>query len=434
MIVTQNTEVQAYIDDVCSQIRFREAHREIRLELATHIQEIVQEYMSEGYSEQEAVNRAITQMGGADIVGKQLNRVHKPKPEWSILTLSLLFVSLGLLAMFLIEKQGLFTSGSIPIFTKSLIFTIIGAGMVIGLYLFDYRKLEPYSKHIYLGAALLLLIVVITGQTVNGKQYLRIGPIYFDLVGISPFLFSIALAGIINKWNWNEHKRLLKGLLLCVVPLALILASGSLSAGVIYSITCITLIIVSRAGHRVFLSLIGLVSGMLMLSIISAPYKLQRLIIFINPEKDPSGSGWLNIQLSKLINSSGFYGQGLTLKPKTMPDLHTDFIFSYITFTFGWIAGVVLAAMIVMFILRITRIVTVVKNNYAKLLISGFVTIFAVQFIWNIFMNLGFAPISGVGLPFISFGGSQLIFNAAALGLVSSIYRRRNISKTLISS
>lgn len=399
MVTTQNTRIQEYINDVCSQIKLREVHQEIKLELKTHLQEIVDEYLSNGFSENEAVSKAIAQMGSADIVGKQLNKVHKPKPEWSILTLSLLFVSIGLLAMYFIEKEGLFTAVPIPIFTKSLVFTIIGAVIATGLYLSDYRKMEPYSKHIYLGTALLLAIAIITGQRINGKLYLSMGLIYFDIAEIIPLLFSLALAGTLNKWVWNEPKKLLQGLFLCVVPLALILASCSLSTGVIYSITCITLMIVSGARYRYSFLLTGLLSGIISLPFISTPYGLK----------------------------------GLTVKPQFMPNLHTDFIFSYITHTFGWIAGGVLAALIVIFIIRIMRIATTVKNNYAKLLISGFVAILAVQFLWNILMNLGFAPLSGVSLPFISYGGSQLIFNAAALGVISSIYRRRNISKTLIN-
>lgn len=435
MVVNQNTEILAYINDVCSQIKFREIHQEIKLELKNHLQEIVEEYISQGLSENEAVNKAIAQMGSADIVGKQLNKVHKPKPEWSILTLSLIFVSLGLLAMYFMEKQGLFTSTHIPLFTRSLVYTIIGAVIVTGLYLFDYRKLEPYSKYMYIGTVLILVMLILTGQRINGKLYFSMGPIYIDIVEISPLLFSIALAGLLNKWNWNEPKKLLQGMLLCLVPLVLILASHSFSAGVIYSITCITLMIVSGARHRNLLLLIGSVLCVIIAPIISTPYKLQRFIAFFNHYKESlDGSGWINIQLSKLINSSGFYGQGFTLNTKFMPDIHTDFIFTYITFTFGWVAGGVLSALVVMFIIRMSCMATVVKNDYAKLLISGFVTIFAVQFLWNILMNLGLAPVVGVGLPFVSFGGSQLIFNAAALGIILSIYRRRNISKTLINS
>lgn len=144
----------------------------------------------------------------------------------------------------------------------------------------------------------------------------------------------------------------------------------------------------------------GFLSIIIMLPFISASHRYKQLISFINPENDTLGSS--------------FY-------------VHTDFIFSYITLTFGLVAGGILAALAVMFILRISRMATAVKNNYARLLISGFAAIFAVQFLWNILMNLGFAPICGVGLPFISYGGSQLIFNAAAIGIISSIYRRRNI-------
>jgi cell division protein FtsW (lipid II flippase) len=112
-----------------------------------------------------------------------------------------------------------------------------------------------------------------------------------------------------------------------------------------------------------------------------------------------------------------------------IPSAHTDFIFAYITYTFGWFTAIILAVLIMVFLIRMTRIAIIVKNNYARLLVIGLATIFAVQFLWNIAMNLGFAPISGVGLPFISYGGSQLISNALAVGIILSIYRRKNLSK-----
>lgn len=434
MVITQNTRIQAYIDDVCSQIKFREIHQEIKLELETHLQEIVEEYLSKGLSENVAVSHAIAQMGSADIVGKQLNKVHKSKPEWSILTLSLIFVGIGLLAMYFIEKQGLFTSTPIPIFSRSLIFTIMAAIILTGLYLFDYRKLEPYSKYVYISTILLLVLIIIFGERFNGKPFLNLGVLYFDVIGISPLLFSIALAGILHKWDWNKPRKVFLGLLLCVVPLVLLLTCSSISTSVIYAITCITLMIVSGAKPSNFFLLMGVISGMFILTITTVPYRLERLIIFIHPERDPLGNGWLNIQLSKLINSSGLFGQGFILKQKMLPDLHTDFIFSYITFTFGWIAGGVLIGLGMFFMIRMCRIAKVVKNHYAKLLISAFIAIFAVQFIWNILMNLGFAPICGVTLPFISFGGSQLVFNAAALGVISSVYRLRNTSRMIINN
>ena len=433
MEVITNEKLNSYINEICSQVKFREVHREIELELKTHLQETVEEYLAEGFSEDEAVNKAINQMGNADRIGKQLNKVHQPKPEWSILVLSLFFVSLGLMAMFFIEKQGLlgFTPGPVPIlFIKSCIFAIIGAATITGLYLFDFRKIEPYSGHIYWGTVLMLVLSVFAGQPVNSTNYLTLGPASINFVEISPLLLSIALAGILHKWDWDKSKKLLQGLLLCVMPLLLILACSSITAAIIYTAVCITLLIVSRAKPRAFLTLTSLVSGIIVFLIINTPYRLQRFMAFINPEKDPSGAGWLNLQLSQLINGSGSFGQGLTEKPDFVPGLHTEFVFSYLTFTFGCVAVGVLIALIVLFITRMTRVAVMVKINYARLVLSGFTTIFTVQFIWNIGMNLGFAPISGVGLPFVSYGRSQLILNAAALGIISSISRRRNIRHT----
>ncbi|MHB8156441.1 MAG: permease prefix domain 1-containing protein [Desulfocucumaceae bacterium] len=179
MAENQNARILAYIDDVCSQIRFGEIHREIKLEFKSHFQDIIEEYRFEGLSENEAVSRAINQMGSPEVVGKQLNRIHKPRPEWSILSLSFLMACLGLLAMYLIERN---------IFTKSMVFTIIGAGIAGGFYRFDYRKLESYSRYIYLGTVSALLLVIFFGQNINGKHYLSIGGIYLDFIEVSPLL------------------------------------------------------------------------------------------------------------------------------------------------------------------------------------------------------------------------------------------------------
>jgi cell division protein FtsW (lipid II flippase) len=171
-----------------------------------------------------------------------------------------------------------------------------------------------------------------------------------------------------------------------------------------------------------------------LLLIVSVPYRLQRFFIFLNPAGDPQGAGYINIQLSHVLAHSGLFGQGLTFVPGVLPELHTDFIFAFITYTFGWIAGLLLIALVAMFLVRIALIAGKTKIHYGKLLISGFVSILAIQFLWNILMNLGLAPISGVGLPFISYGGSQLVINAAAIGIISSIYRRRNVSQGCVLS
>jgi len=426
-MLKDNEKVQSYLNSVCSEIRLREAHEEIRLELLCHIQEVVEEYISQGLSKDDAVNKAIAVMGDSSIVGQQLDEVHKPKPEWSVLILSSLFVSLGLMVMYFMDRQGL---SGFSLFERTLSYTILGTVIVVGIYFFDYRKLENYSKHIYIGATLLLLFTFFTNPLINGNRWFIIGGISLDVVSIMPVIFVIALAGLLNNRNWRDYKKFIHGILLCAIPLVLIVFNGSsLVSAAIYSLACIVLLIVSGVGYRVTIFLFSAMIAIIALPIINNPYMFQRLFAFINPHADPHGSGYLNIQLSNLIDSAGFYGQGFTLEPRIIPELHTDFIFAYMTFTFGWIVAIVIVAMIVAFLVRIARIATIVKYSYAKLLVSGFIAIFSMQFLWYISMNLGLAPITDVSLPLISYGGSQLIINALAVGAILSIYRRRNLSK-----
>lgn len=432
MTEIQNEKIDSYINEVCSEVRFREAHQEIEMELKNHIEEMMEEYMAEGFSQDDSLIKAIDHMGDAALVGKQLDKAHKPKPDWSILGLGLIFAGFGLIIQFFMGRQDLFGSSADPFsfFSKTLIFLITGALIAAGLYRFDYRKTEQYAIHIYLGTMTLMFLTMAFGRPVNGHFFLDLKLVQLDIVGISPLLFSIALAGIFNNRDWRDFKKAFQALVLCLIPLFLILAGNSLSTALIYAVVVVILMIASGAGRKIYLFLSLSLTGSLVISLFSAPYRLERLLAFMNPAKDPSGSGWLDLQLRTLFERSGFWGQGFTLKPNSIPNLHTDFIFSYISFTFGWIAAVVLAALIVFFLIRAARIAGKIKNNYGKLLVTGFISILTVQFLWNILMNLGLAPISGVSLPFISFGGSQLVFNAALLGIISNIYKLRNISIT----
>ncbi|MGI6332280.1 MAG: FtsW/RodA/SpoVE family cell cycle protein [Zhaonellaceae bacterium] len=432
MGLNHNDKIQAYINQVCSQVRFRDVHQDIRLELETHINEAIEEYLSQGSSEEEAIKKAIAQMGDPETIGKELNQVHKPKPDWIVLLLSFLFINIGLLAMYIIQKQGLLPP--IQIFNRSLFFSFVGVVTIIGLYFFDYRKLEKYSKHIYLGTLLLLIYTILFGRQVSGSRaWLNIGPFSINFVANSPLLFIVAFAGLFNNWNWSKSFKLLQGLALLGMPLLLYLAAPSISTGVIYIVACMVLMFISGAKFKEIASIPVSFLTILTLAVLMEPYRLERLknfFIFLNPENDPLGIGYLNVQLHKIITNSGLWGQGLTFKPRVLPELHTDFIFAFITYTFGWVGSILLITFVIIFLIRIASIARQVKLTYAKLLISGVIAILSIQFLWNILMNLGLAPLSSVGLPFISYGGSQLFTNAITVGIILSIYRRRNISQS----
>lgn len=425
MGLKDNEKIKKYISSVCCQIRNSKIHNDIQEEVRGHIEEIAQEYMEGGFSEDEAINNAIAQMGDASLIGRELNKIHKQKPEWSIIILTSIFAVLSLSMIFLIDSSGILRYS---LFSKSIIGTLVGLSFAAFLYYFDYMKIKSYSKYIYLATIVVMLLTIIFGRTVNGKPYLFIGvPINF--IDASPLLFTISLSGILIEFNWSETKKFIYGSILLIAPILLMITSRSFSAVLPYCTSVVVLLIMSGVKFKNICILIASNLVAFIFYLFKEPYRTQRLLIFLNAKSDPQGSGYLNISLDKLIHSAGIWGQGLTFDGKMLPDIHKDFIFTYIVYTFGWIAGLLLAVLILLFLVRIANIAFYVKSSYGKLLISGFTAIFSVQFLWNILMNLSLAPITSVDLPFISYGNSQFIINMAVVGLISNIYKQKN--KTL---
>lgn len=425
MVLKDNERIKEYINSVCCQIRNSKIHSQIQEEVRGHIEEIVQEYMESGLSENEAVNNALAQMGDASLIGRDLNVVHKQKPEWSVVILTSIFALLGLSMIFLIDSSGILRYS---LFSKSIMGTLVGLSCAAFLYYFDYMKIKGYSKYIYLATAAVMLLTIMFGRTVNGKPFLFVG-IAINFISISPLLFTISLADMLSQFNWSETRKAVYGSILIGVPILLMIAGRSFSAVLPYCASVIVLLIMSGVKIKNICMLIASCTAAFVFYLFKESYRLEKFLIFLNAKSDPQGSGYLNVQLDKLIHSAGIWGKGFTLEGGILPELHTDFIFTYIVYTFGWIAGLLLAVLAVLFLVRIGNIALYVKSSYGKLLISGFVAIFAVQFIWNILMNLSLVPITSIELPFISYGNSQFVINMAAVGLISNIYKQRN--KTL---
>lgn len=226
MGVTDHIKIRNYINDVCSQIKFRAVHHDIRLELETHLAELIEEYGKEGLPEDAAVVKAIEQMGTAEMVGQKLNMVHRTKPDWSLLALSFIFINMGLITMYFLEKYNLIPAYSI--FSKSLLYAFLGGAALIGCYFLDYRKMAKHSYKIYGGTVLLLIWTMVFGLMANGQKiYLAIGPFSINTFHLSPIFFNIALAGILQKWDWTQPKKAGQGLALTMLPF-LILINGAL--------------------------------------------------------------------------------------------------------------------------------------------------------------------------------------------------------------
>jgi len=434
MSLTQNRQVQDYIAEVCSQIKKRHVHQEIQLELLGHIEDAVLEHLAAGVPQEEAVKKALAQLGEAELIGSELNKIHKTQPEWSILFITGLLAAFGLLIMYFIDAKGVVQDNQ-HIFNRSLLASLLGVSAIVGLYFFDYRRMQPYSKYIYAATLITLVYVVYFGTEVLGARWwLTLGPVSFNFVEMSLFLFITALAGLLDNWAWHEPKKVLAGLTLGIAPACFMFQASASAIGVVYLIAFAVLMLVSGVKPKYQLLMVGSAIGLFIISFYLEPYRMRRFYAFINPYQDPTGAGWLNVQLNKLNHSAGLFSHGNSFGPTIIPAEHTDFVFAYIVHAFGWLAGIILAALIIFFLYRLMHTAIETKNSYGKLLASGFVTVFAVRFIWHILMNLSLAPSAVVGLPFISYGGSQYIFSMLAVGLITNIYKLRNAPKFNIES
>lgn len=427
MSLEHNEHIREYLTTVCSQVKWKEVHEPIRQELLSHISDIIEEEQQKGVPEPEAIEKALAQMGDPVIVGDQLHKTHKPRIEWGMAALAGSLVTLGILTIYIIESSDLMRVND-SFFIKSLLSFTIGLLSIGGLYSFDYRKIKSSSWTIYIGTVCIMVLTVLFGSKHGGIPVLNLGLVRLSFLGITPFFFAIALSGIFSKCNWQRPLDLWRVIFLLTVPVILYLQAPSMSNTIIYSTVVLSLLLVS--GIKRTHILLG-ASGPLILvigAILLNPYRLQRLITSFNPYGDPLGSGYPQVTSLELVRSAGLWGQSFTFPARTLPEIHTEMIFTFLVYTFGWLAGLAIIAVAVTLIIRMIRLARQIKDIYGRLLVTSLTVIFLVQFFWNIFMTIGLMPFMAIGLPFISYSGSQLLMQMAAVGLMLSIYRRKDIA------
>lgn len=419
MELKTNSIYQQYICQVTSQIKSKEIQLEIMLELEHHILDIVEEYITLGREETQAVKGAIVRMGNPETVGRELSKVHQPRPEWGILSLTGLLAVVGLAVLFSMDLgQAIATPNSM--LGSSFLFYILGFALAAVVFYWDYRKLETLSKHLYWGVILFLLIFsYISSGSLGLNKILRFG------IEISPILLTISLAGIYNDWKWDQTKHFLLGIGVVMFPLVMLISHASTPMALLFAAVSLTLMIFSGAKSTHVLTLAGL--SAVGVYFLVPTYKWARLESIFDPSSSMS-FGWIYSQLENLRSSAGLFGQGVIREELLVPMLHTELTLSYIIYSFGWVAAIILLCIIGGLLVRMAGVSLRVQNRYGKLLLISITSIFTFRFLWNILMNLGLFPIAAIGLPFISYGRVDLITNMLLIGFVLSIYRRRSLA------
>ncbi|SCW44692.1 cell division protein FtsW, lipid II flippase [Paenibacillus tianmuensis] len=439
-MIREHEDVRDYLSSVCSQIRARELHKDIRRELESHLEELVLDKEAEGASREEAVAWAIRQMGDPVTVGRELHRIHKPRMHWGLLLGLIAFLGLGVFVMYSIESSygamspyvyGNFFS------TNKLRFIALGLPVLLVFYFMDYRKLKTWSLLMYCLAAASMIYVLLFGQQVSGaKSYLSIWRFSIDVKTVSSYLFIAAAAGLLLDW-WKQKRYFwLKSIVSFVlVPFVLYAMVPSVSAILFYLVSYGILCgVITRKWWLALLQTGGLLLMCAAVVItISHRYMKYRLGAFLDPFADSSGGGYMYIRMREALSSAGWWGHGFGAVNPKLQFIHEDFIFTYLVYSFGWGVGIAVAGAAVYFVTRMLHSMGQARETYGKMLIVAAASIIGAQFGYCIGMSLGVLPITSVTFPFVSYGGTHTLMEMAIVGLVLGIYRRKDmirLSKT----
>ncbi|PFG13507.1 FtsW/RodA/SpoVE family cell cycle protein [Bacillus sp. es.036] len=409
-----------FLDQVQEQIKAIEAKEMISHELNHHINSEKKRLVQTGVEEEEAERVAIKQMGSPVQLGQRLNKLHRPKTDWWLISLLVVTIGLSFLPLMFWNLDLNYY------FERKIIFSVISVMIITGLMFFDYRKLYKWRWFFYLmGLFVLALLVLFPTTYTNGIPVLRVGPFGIDSTQ-TLLLFYVGFSALFISSKVSYWKFLL----LCSVPIFFFLIVLDPNSIFVFSAMTVVLLWFSDVRKKRILllavsSLAVMFSAGYLLWGNLDDYQKDRILGYLNPTEYADSSGYMYLQAKELLKAAGWFGQ--RGEQVFIPTGHTDFVFLSLTYHFGWMLGIILFLVLAMLMTRMIYVTFKINDSFGKMLVVGGLSLFSVQFLYSIAMTLGLLPIIGISLPFISYGLTPTIMNSIVFGNVLSVYRRKNI-------
>ena len=322
---------------------------------------------------------------------------------------------------------------------RQIINVIIGIALAFGATLVDYRLLRAYTPIVW-GIGVLGLVSVLIpgiGSTVNGARSWIAFPGGFqiqpaELAKISIIVgMSLILSERLSSDGYPTDRQVLQSLAVAAVPLLLIIAQPDLGTVLIIAASVVTMIAISGARSRWVIGLLTLGVTGIYLAVATgqvSEYQLRRLRSFVDPLADPQASGYQLRQARVTIGSGGLFGKGLFSGPQTngrfVPEQHTDFIFTVSGEELGFLGSIIILILFMAILMRSFAIARRTTDLFGKMVCVGVISWFSFQIFENIGMTMGLMPMTGVPLPFLSYGGSSMFATMIGIGLIQNVYQR----------
>jgi rod shape determining protein RodA len=355
--------------------------------------------------------------------------------DWLLLGAVLLLAGVGVAMIYSTTYVTLPTGGHAgpQVFTQ---LTALGIGVLalIVCLTIDYRLFAEYSLFLLGGLLILLLFVLVKGVTqMGGQRWIPIGPFHLQPSEFGRIVLALVLAMYFgeNRRGARNTSDLVIGGVFTIIPLVLIAKQPDLGTAV--TLLPVFLGIAYLAGLRMrllgILALACLPLGFFAYKFVLKDYQKSRIETFLDPEQDPRGAGYQTIQARVTVGSGGLLGkgfrQGTQGQYKFLPVAHNDFIFSVLAEEQGFIGVLVALGLYLFVILRTLEAARLAKDRLGAYLVGGIIAGFAFQVVYNVSMSAGLAPVKGITLPLMSYGGSSLIASLAGFGLILNVRMRR---------
>ena len=365
-------------------------------------------------------------------------RSKQGQPDWWLLIATLILISIGIIMVF---SSSQYFAQYKPYydpyyFLKSqIINAAVGAVAMVAAYKVNYFVYRRVSYPVFGIVIGLLLFMLLSSQieTIGGAQrWLAIGGFSFQPSELAKIALPMALAKFIYT-HQDDIADLKRGFLPCIVMIGattlMILGQKDLSSSLVVASAGAIIMLAAGVRMRYFVALCGAGLAAVVGAIAMEPYRLERVYAWFDPWAYSSDEGWQTVQSLMAIGSGGFSGVGLGSggsKWYYLPERHTDFIFSVTCEELGFIGAVCMVLLIMFILWRGVMIAVKVPNLYASLLSLGITASLSVQSLINLGVCTGLLPVTGVTLPFVSYGGTSLVISMTMIGMLLNMSRYIN--------
>ena len=353
--------------------------------------------------------------------------------DWGLFGLSVVIGCIGLATLY----SAVTAEAPAPqkiLFFKQLIWFAIGLAAMVVSFMFNYKLLDRWAQSIYTICILLLICVLVFGKYIGGsKRWLILGPISIQPSELVKIAVIAVLARYFSKDAYTRGftlRELIRPFILTMIPILLIVKQPDLGTAMVIVLIAGTMTVFVKIERRSLISLIVSCSIIIpMIWFFLKEYQKQRILVFLDPDRDPLGAGYHIIQ-SKIAIGSGMIGgkgflKGTQNALSFLPEEHTDFIFSVLAEEWGFLGSIVLILLFLVLIFWGLNIAIACREPFGTILAVGITAMIFWQVFINIGMAMGLMPVVGVPLPFISYGGSSALTIAIGIGLLLNVSMRR---------